>query len=100
MKRVIIVCEGETEQEFCNTMLTPWFAKKEIFIQSPLIKKTMGGIVKWVELKHQIILHLKNDTNAIVTTLIDYIKNTSFLNGIMLKMSRIKTNEWKFLKMV
>lgn len=32
----------------------------------------MGGIVKWVELKHQIILHLKNDTNAIVTTLIDY----------------------------
>jgi len=72
MKRVIIICEGETEKEFCNTILTPYFAKKEIFIQSPLIKKSMGGIVKWSELKKQITLHLTNDSKAFVTTLIDY----------------------------
>ncbi len=72
MKRVIIICEGETEKEFCNTILTPYFAKREIFIQSPLIKKSMGGIVKWAELKKQIILHLRNDADAFVTTLIDY----------------------------
>lgn len=51
MKRVIIVCEGETEQEFCNTMLTPWFAKKEIFIQSPLIKKNYGRYSKMGRIK-------------------------------------------------
>ncbi|WP_268225146.1 DUF4276 family protein [Sinomicrobium oceani] len=72
MNRVIIICEGETEKEFCNKILAPYFATKEIYIQSPLIKKTMGGIVKWPELKNQILLHLKSDPTSYVTTLIDY----------------------------
>lgn len=72
MKKVIIICEGDTEKEFCTKLLIPYFASKNIFIQSPLIKKTMGGIVKWSELKKQILLHLKNDTTAYITTLIDY----------------------------
>ncbi len=72
MKRIIIVCEGETEKEFCERLLEPYFSKKQIYIQAPLIKKSMGGIVRWEELKKQIENHLKNDTNAYVTTLIDY----------------------------
>lgn len=72
MKRVIIICEGETEKEFCNTILTPYLATKDIFIQAPLIKKSMGGIVKWTELKKQITIHLSSDPNAYVTSLIDY----------------------------
>lgn len=32
----------------------------------------MGGIVKWSELKKQILLHLKNDTSSFVTTFVDY----------------------------
>lgn len=72
MTRVIIICEGETEKEFCKKILDPYFAAKEIYIQSPLIKKSMGGIVKWHELKNQIKLHLKNDKHAYVTLLIDY----------------------------
>jgi hypothetical protein len=72
MQRVIVICEGETEKEFCNTILSPYFAKKNIFIQPPLIKKSMGGIVSWSELRKQIVLHLKNDPKAYVTTLIDY----------------------------
>lgn len=72
MKRVIIICEGETEKEFCNTILAPYFAKRNLFIQAPLIKKSMGGIVKWAELKKQITVHLRVDLQAIVTTFIDY----------------------------
>lgn len=72
MSRVIIIAEGETEKEFCTKILSPYFANKGIYIQSPLIKKSMGGIVKWSELKKQILLHLKNDPRAFVTTLIDY----------------------------
>ncbi|MEP7168261.1 MAG: DUF4276 family protein [Bacteroidota bacterium] len=72
MKRIIIVCEGDTEKEFCTKILSPYFASKDIYIQSPLIKKSMGGIVKWSELRKQILLHLKNDKTAFVTTLIDY----------------------------
>jgi hypothetical protein len=72
MKRIIIVCEGETEQEFCKTILYPYFIRKGYYIQPPLIKKTKGGIVKWEVLKNQVENHLKQDLNAYVTTFIDY----------------------------
>ncbi|MDR1897136.1 MAG: DUF4276 family protein [Prevotellaceae bacterium] len=72
MKRVIIICEGQTEQEFCNKTLSPYFSTKQIFIQPPLIKKSNGGIVKWNELKKQIENHLRQDPTTFVSTLIDY----------------------------
>ena len=72
MKRIIIVNEGQTEQEFCKDLLAPHFLLKNILIQHPTIKKTGGGIVAWETLKLQIETHLKQDSNAFVTTLIDY----------------------------
>ena len=72
MKRLIIVCEGQTEQEFCNDILQPHFIQFGIVIQNPTIKKTAGGIVNWSSLKHQIETHLKQDPTAFVTTLIDF----------------------------
>ncbi|WP_087138287.1 DUF4276 family protein [Elizabethkingia meningoseptica] len=71
MKRVIIICEGETEREFCQNVLAPHLIHHDIHIQAPLIKKTMGGIVKWEILKKEIETHLQ-EPNAIVTTFIDY----------------------------
>lgn len=71
MKRVIIICEGETEQEFCKKILAIYFGNKDIQIQSPLIKKTMGGIVKWNVLKKEIEIYLK-EHDVYVTMLIDY----------------------------
>jgi hypothetical protein len=72
MKRIIIICEGQTEQEFCNKSLSIYLNAKQIYIQSPLIKESHGGIVKWNELKKQIENHLKEDRTAYVSTLIDY----------------------------
>ncbi len=73
MKRVIIICEGQTEQEFCRKVLFPYiYNKHNICIHPPLIKKSMGGIVKWSVLKKEIENHLQEDQNAIATTLIDY----------------------------
>lgn len=72
MKRIIIICEGQTEQQFCNDVLQAHFNAKEIYIQNPTISKTGGGIVNWEALKHQIETHLKRDNTAIVTTLIDF----------------------------
>lgn len=71
MKRVIIICEGETEREFCKNVLAPHLIHHSIFIQAPLIKRSMGGIVKWSILKKEIETHLQ-EPNVIVTTLIDY----------------------------
>ncbi len=71
MKRIVIVCEGPTEQEFVRDVLQPYFLPKEIYIQSPLIKKSGGGIVPWNILKAQITSHLK-EGESFVTTFIDY----------------------------
>jgi hypothetical protein len=72
MARIIIIGEGQTEQAFCNDVLQPYFNPRGIYIQNPVIKKTMGGIANWEALKHQIETHLRQDTTAFVSTLIDY----------------------------
>lgn len=71
MKSIIIVCEGQTEEEFCKTILRPYFKPKDIFIKNPLIERSNGGIVSWKILKKEIENHLQ-DKNTVVTTLIDY----------------------------
>lgn len=72
MKRIIIINEGETEQEFCKKVLFPHFFARNILIEYPTIKKSGGGIVSWEALKKQIETHLKQDRSAVVTTFIDF----------------------------
>ncbi|MGV3599435.1 MAG: DUF4276 family protein [Bacteroidota bacterium] len=72
MKRIIMICEGPTEQAFAKTSLQVHFFNKGIYLQTPLIKASRGGIVKWDKLKEQIETHLKSETDAYVTTFIDY----------------------------
>lgn len=72
MKRLIIIGEGQTEQAFCKDVLEPFFTTKNIHVQNPTIKKSKGGIQKWSIIKKQILNHLKSDTSAIITLLIDY----------------------------
>lgn len=71
MKRLIIICEGQTEVEFCQMVLEPHFRKLDIQLQTPLIKKSGGGIVHWQTLKKQVINHL-NEKSVFVTTFIDF----------------------------
>ena len=72
MKRIIIICEGQTEQEFCKDLLQPYFIKRNILVEYPTIKHSSGGIVAWTTLHKQIENHLKQDAAAFVTTFIDY----------------------------
>lgn len=72
MKRIRIICEGQTEQEFVNKMLTPAFSRKQIFFHPSLIRASRGGIIRWELLKKEIEIHLKVDKEAYVTTFIDY----------------------------
>lgn len=72
MKRVIVICEGQTEQEFCNTILNPYFSAKGVYLNAPIIKHSQGGIVPWHHLVKQVRLHLRSERSVYVTTLIDY----------------------------
>lgn len=71
MKRGIVICEGQTEREFCTYVLAPYLIQYNVIIQTPVIKRSMGGIVKWSYLKKEIENHLMS-SNVFVTTLIDY----------------------------
>ncbi len=71
MSRLIIVCEGPTEQEFCKNVLAPELFRQGIFVDTPLIKQSGGGILSWHALKRQIEGHL-HEADAYVTMLIDY----------------------------
>lgn len=72
MKQLIIIGEGQTEQEFCKNVLQNYFFNQEINIHNPTIKKSKGGMVAWQVLKKQIENHLKSSRDVTVTTLIDF----------------------------
>jgi len=72
MTRITIIGEGQTEQAFCNDVLSPFFVEQEIYLHNSVITKSNGGIVTWHALKNEIINYLKHDPKVIVTTLIDY----------------------------
>lgn len=72
MKKLIIICEGQTEQSFCKKILKDHLAQFDIEIEFPLISHSDGGIVKWVHLKAQIESTLTINPEYYVTTFIDY----------------------------
>lgn len=112
MKRLIIVCEGQTEQSFCQNVLSPYFQAKGIVVEAPIIKQSGGGIVSWETLKRQLVAHL-HEGDAIVTMLIDFygikdsyqfpgweeaksIENSQDkMNGLFLDMSKDMPEELK-----
>lgn len=71
MRRLIVVCEGQTEQGFCINVLAPYMMTKGFAVEAPVIKHSHGGIVPWDTLKRQLIEHL-HEGKAIVTMLIDF----------------------------
>ncbi len=99
MKRLIIVCEGPTENEFCLEVLAPALRKSDIYVEAPLIKKSNGGIVPWPSIKHQIETHL-HEGNAYVSLLVDYygIKDSyKFPGWLESKGISSLSERWRFL---
>ncbi len=72
MKRIVIIVEGDTEKEFIDKVLSPYFHTKGIYaVDCFKIKHTKGGLTKYQHLKTDII-NCIFESNVIVTTLIDY----------------------------
>lgn len=99
MKRLIIVCEGPTEHEFCMDVLAPALLKNDIYLDAPLVKKSNGGIVPWPNIRRQIETHL-HEENAHVSMLLDYygIKDSyNFPGWNESKMISSKNDKLQFL---
>lgn len=79
MKRIYIVVEGQTEQEFVNEVLRPYFNKFEIYNVTPLLLRTSrigrGGFVNYQHMKNTIMPQLKSMANdLIITSLVDFFR--------------------------
>ena len=72
MKRLFIVVEGITEQDFVREILSPYFSLHEIYDTS---RNGRGGFVNYEHLKNTITALLKSEgKNIVVTTLVDYFR--------------------------
>ena len=76
MKYLIIVVEGQTEQEFVNDILRPYFAEHGIYHVSARLIRTSrsgkGGFVNFQHLQNDVNKILTKEQDAVVTTFFDF----------------------------
>lgn len=81
MKRVNILCEGQTEEQFVNRILIPYFEPQEIYVK-PIIMTTKryvsggkkrGGVGNY-KLIAQELRMLCKDRDAYITSMLDYFR--------------------------
>lgn len=80
MKRLYIVVEGQTEQEFVNSLIAPYLQRFNIYDVTPIMIRTSktgrGGFVNYLHLKNDVmkLLHSSSKSDFIVTTFVDFFR--------------------------
>lgn len=78
MARLMILVEGQTEENFVGSLLGPHlYATGYLAVSSRLMGKQRarhrrGGIRPWPEIRRDLINHLRQDSEIIVSTLLDF----------------------------
>ena len=78
MARLLIHVEGETEETFVNELLADHLYNYGYEIVSARIignarlRERRGGIRAWSTVKKDILNHLKEDSDCLATTMVDY----------------------------
>ncbi|MHB9142989.1 MAG: DUF4276 family protein [Paludibacter sp.] len=77
MKRLIIIVEGQTEEEFVNQVLAPYFITKGILSVVPIKIATSstskGGFVNYQHLKNDVLKRIR-ESDIIISTFVDYFR--------------------------
>jgi len=78
MKRLYIVVEGQTEQEFVRELIAPYFQDFGYYDVRPFLIRTSrtgrGGFVNYQYLKNDITRLLKQESDIVVTTFVDFFR--------------------------
>ena len=78
IRAIYIICEGQTEEEFVNGVLRPYFNSHQIYDVRPILMTTSkgqkGGDVKYDRLKFNIDKLLNRETDILVTSFIDFFR--------------------------
>lgn len=68
MKRVIIYCEGPSEETFINHILGPKFIEDDVYITAT----SFGGVSKYSIIRKKLLNLCRSDSSAVITTMLDY----------------------------
>jgi hypothetical protein len=80
MTRLLILVEGQSEEIFVKQTLTPYLAERGVYLEPPIVLWTKrintgsgyrGGVSNWNQIRKN-LAPLTYDTNAWVTTLLDF----------------------------
>jgi len=79
MKRVLVLVEGQTEERFVKDVLAPFFEPAELYLTpTVLVTKRVkdgqnfkGGVTNFAKFKNDLVKLLR-DSDALVTTMLDY----------------------------
>ena len=78
MKRLYIIVEGQTEQEFVRDTIAPYFYDLGFYDIRPFLIRTSqigrGGFVNYQHLKNDAIRLLEHEHEIIVTMFVDYFR--------------------------
>lgn len=71
---VMAIVEGKTEVIFINSLVQPYLAARNVFIHPTQVTKKgqKGGDVRFSRVKKDIAAHLKQRSDTLVTTFVDY----------------------------
>jgi len=76
MTRINLVVEGPTEEQFINQVLSPYFAKRGIYMVTHCVVTssrhgTKGGVSTFQKIQNDVLNWLQQDTTAWVSTMFD-----------------------------
>jgi Domain of unknown function (DUF4276) len=78
IRAIYIICEGQTEEEFVNSILRPFFNSHQIYDVRPILMNTSkgqkGGDIRYDRLKFNIDKLLGKEQDILVTTFIDFFR--------------------------
>ena len=77
MSRVVVVCEGETEEEFVRDVLAPGFYGLGLYLEPQMVETSpghRGGALNYDRVKPHLRNTLRQNSAPVVTTLFDLYK--------------------------
>jgi len=77
MSRVVVVCEGETEEEFVRDVLAPAFYGLSLYLEPQMVETSpghRGGALNYDRVKPHLRNTLRQKSAPVVTTLFDLYK--------------------------
>ena len=74
MRRLYVICEGQTEERFIRHLLAPQLLETGVAASARLLGPPgqKGGFVSWARVRSDIVAVLRSDPHAVCTTFVDY----------------------------